>query len=123
MRPQRPQASTLWPAQDGLRPMVRNINMPFGTNSPEHWKPWVAQLAERKVLNLVVPGAPQWVFTFVAKSGWETKATPVGFEPTRGDPIGLAGRRLNRSAKVSLDVDAHCLHRQTKGSPACGTTL
>jgi hypothetical protein len=24
---------------------------------------------------------------------------------------------------VSLDVDAHCLHRQTKGSPACGTTL
>ena len=30
------------------------------------------------------------------------KATPVGFEPTRGDPIGLAGRHLNRSAKVSL---------------------
>ena len=29
------------------------------------------------------------------------EATPVGFEPTRGDPIGLAGRRLNRSAKVS----------------------
>ena len=26
----------------------------------------------------------------------------MGFEPTRGDPIGLAGRRLNRSAKVSL---------------------
>ena len=30
------------------------------------------------------------------------KTTPVGFEPTRGDPIGLAGRRLNRSAKMSL---------------------
>ena len=29
------------------------------------------------------------------------KTTPVGFEPTRGDPIGLAGRRLI-SAKVSL---------------------
>ena len=29
------------------------------------------------------------------------KATPVGFEPTRGDPIGLAGRRLSRSARVS----------------------
>ena len=28
-------------------------------------------------------------------------STPVGFEPTRGDPIGLAGRRLSRSAKVS----------------------
>ena len=26
----------------------------------------------------------------------------MGFEPTRGDPIGLAGRRLNRSAKVSM---------------------
>ena len=25
----------------------------------------------------------------------------MGFEPTRGDPIGLAGRRLSRSAKVS----------------------
>ena len=31
----------------------------------------------------------------------QNKTTPVGFEPTRGDPIGLAGRRLNRSAKVS----------------------
>ena len=29
------------------------------------------------------------------------QTTPVGFEPTRGDPIGLAGRRLNHSAKVS----------------------
>ena len=29
------------------------------------------------------------------------ESTPVGFEPTRGDPIGLAGRRLSRSAKVS----------------------
>ena len=27
--------------------------------------------------------------------------TPAGFEPARGDPIGLAGRRLNHSAKVS----------------------
>ena len=26
----------------------------------------------------------------------------MGFEPTRGDPIGLAGRRLSHSAKVSL---------------------
>ena len=33
------------------------------------------------------------------------KTTPVGFEPTRGDPIGLAGRRLSRSAKVSLPMD------------------
>jgi hypothetical protein len=29
----------------------------------------------------------------------------VGFEPTRGDPIGLAGRRLNHSAKVSFGED------------------
>ena len=30
------------------------------------------------------------------------EATPVGFEPTRGNPIGVAGPRLNRSANVSL---------------------
>ena len=45
------------------------------------------------------------------------QSTPVGFEPTGGDPIGLAGRRLNHSAKVSLDAwifscwhDASLLH-------------
>ena len=38
------------------------------------------------------------------------KTTPVGFEPTRGDPIGLAGRRLNRSAKVSLAVEISSTH-------------
>ena len=32
------------------------------------------------------------------------RTTPVGFEPTRGDPTGLAGRRLSRSAKVSVAV-------------------
>ena len=32
------------------------------------------------------------------------ETTPVGFEPTRGDPIGLAGRRLNGSAKVSTST-------------------
>ncbi len=35
---------------------------------------------------------------------------PVGFEPTRGDPIGLAGRRLNHSAKVSLQASGLRLH-------------
>ena len=38
-----------------------------------------------------------------AKQQVAAQATPVGFEPTRGDPIGLAGRRLSRSAKVSSD--------------------
>ena len=37
-----------------------------------------------------------------------SKSTPVGFEPTRGDPIGLAGRRLNHSAKVSMPGDLLC---------------
>ena len=37
------------------------------------------------------------------------KSTPVGFEPTRGDPIGLAGRRLSRSAKVSSAQSARQL--------------
>ena len=36
------------------------------------------------------------------------EATPVGFEPTRGDPIGLAGRRLNHSAKVSFGNALWC---------------
>ena len=30
------------------------------------------------------------------------KATPTGFEPVRAEPNGLAGRRLNHSAKVSV---------------------
>ena len=42
------------------------------------------------------------------------KTTPVGFEPTRGDPIGLAGRRLNRSAKVSLALQGRPFHLQSK---------
>ena len=40
-------------------------------------------------------------------------STPVGFEPTRGDPIGLAGRRLNRSAKVSLQAPPSVLQEGT----------
>ena len=38
------------------------------------------------------------------------KSTPVGFEPARGDPIGLACRRLSRSAKVSSAKSASQLH-------------
>ena len=45
---------------------------------------------------------PVHVGTTVPSHTKLNKSTPVGFEPTRGDPIGLAGRRLNRSAKVSL---------------------
>ena len=50
----------------------------------------------------------------------ETKTTPVGFEPARGDPIGLAGRRLNRSAKVSLciatsNAKRRCRHQACRG--------
>ena len=36
------------------------------------------------------------------------RATPVGFEPTRAEHTGLAGRRLNHSAKVSLLQDTAC---------------
>ena len=31
-------------------------------------------------------------------------STPVGFEPTQGDPIGLDGRRLSHSANVSIPI-------------------
>ena len=34
----------------------------------------------------------------------------MGFEPTRGDPIGLAGRRLSHSAKVSSDDHSEFLY-------------
>ena len=47
------------------------------------------------------------------------KTTPVGFEPTRGDPIGLAGRRLNRSAKVSLRAISKYSDLCNPGSHAC----
>ena len=39
----------------------------------------------------------------------DEQTTPVGFEPTRGDPIGLAGRRLNHSAKVSYALSSCAL--------------
>ena len=45
---------------------------------------------------------PLATHAYTTAAGTVGKATPVGFEPTRGDPIRLAGRRLNRSAKVSL---------------------
>ena len=38
------------------------------------------------------------------------KSKPVGFEPTRGDPIGLAGQRLSHSGKVSSAKSASQLH-------------
>ena len=38
---------------------------------------------------------------FPRTHGHWPNATPVGGEPRRGNPIGLAGRRLSRSAKVS----------------------
>ena len=40
------------------------------------------------------------------KNGEES--TPVGFEPTRAEHTGLAGRRLNHSAKVSLPLRDPC---------------
>ena len=47
------------------------------------------------------------------------KSTPVRFEPTRGDPIGLAGRRLSRSAKVSSAKSAS----QLRSSPGSHVTV
>ena len=43
----------------------------------------------------------RWKFPGKARIALGTCSTPVGFEPTRGDPVGLAGRRLSHSAKVS----------------------
>ena len=38
------------------------------------------------------------------------RTTPVGFEPTRAEPTGLAGRRLNHSAKVSHALVPRSIH-------------
>ena len=46
-------------------------------------------------------------------------STPVGFEPTRGDPIGLAGRRLDRSAKVSSVLE----HKISNTEPNAGHSM
>ena len=54
----------------------------MGQRATSHWRTWCV-----------------WKFNVAGLTNHE--ATPVGFEPTRGDPIGLAGRRLNHSAKVS----------------------
>ena len=37
--------------------------------------------------------------------GCPSKTTPVGFEPTRGNPIGLVIQRLNRSAIASCPYE------------------
>ena len=52
------------------------------------------------------------------------KTTPEGFEPSRAEPIGLAGRRLNHSAKVSFyrklvdicDIVCVCTARKNKNA-------
>ena len=41
----------------------------------------------------------------------------MGFEPTRGDPIGLAARRLSHSAKVSM------LQEEFKENLGCSSVL
>ena len=48
----------------------------------------------------------------VALADLEHRTTPAGFEPTLGDPIGLAGPRLNHSAKVSLPNKSFILYSQ-----------
>ncbi len=56
----------------------------------------------------------------------QERTTPVGFEPTRGDPIGLAGRRLNRSAKVSLLVTTSVVpggRQVVHYPPRCATAM
>ena len=59
---------------------------------------------------------PFALFTAAPCVGRSTKpptyaiATPVGYEPTRGDAIGLTGGRLNHSAKVSLQASGLRLH-------------
>ena len=69
----------------------------------------IAQLGERQTEDLEVPGSipGHGKFSHFVLRETSTRldfaktSTPVGFEPTRAEPTGLAGRRLNHSAKVS----------------------
>ena len=58
-------------------------------------------------------------------SSWvcAAKATPVGFEPTRGNPIGLAGRRLSRSAKVSSGKGQGLKYVSRSGALQCSRRI
>ena len=74
---------------------------------PAGFEPRPKRLAWSQQPNLYLE--PKWLRYFLWWLGWSpqplkagSQTTPVGFEPTRGDPIGLAGRRLSRSAKVSV---------------------
>ena len=65
-----------------------------------------------------IPRLSTFVIARPAPTLLVTTTTPVGFEPTRGDPIGLAGRRLNRLAKVSMYVErGHLLLAHTHTHP------
>ena len=69
----------------------------------------LAQLVARrshnpKVVSSILTG-PIILLSFLNFVSWgsaSANTTPVGFEPTRAEPTGLAGRRLNHSAKVSV---------------------
>ena len=72
--------------------------------------------------------APQHAMRRFLLGALLNQTTPVGFEPTRGDPIGLAGRRLSRSAKVSLprarsEYPAPCVSVSCKACLMAGCSL
>jgi hypothetical protein len=63
-----------------------------------------AQLDEHRVLLRARHARAARAFHGMAQQVAATRkrsTTPVGLEPARGGPVGLAGRRLYRSAKVS----------------------
>jgi hypothetical protein len=47
------------------------------------------------------------------------QTTPVGFEPTRGEPIGLAGRRLASPERCDASADCRRELGNYAGSAAC----
>ena len=70
----------------------------FIAQCPDSWSSIAQQRDFEKARRM------QYSPAIILKSSFHLQTTPVGFEPTRGDPIGLAGRRLSRSAKVSLQT-------------------
>ncbi len=77
---------TVKPSPESSAPLLQHY-------SNSKWLSLRSRSTEHRALGLLVMSA-------VRK---RSKSTPVGFEPTRRDPIGLAGGRLNHSAKVFSD--------------------
>jgi len=79
--------------------LASSASGPSESTASDSCGPLASELDE---LALVVEGGLGELEPLRALAAVLAPAVAVGFEPARGDPIGLAGRRLSHSAKVSV---------------------